>query len=105
MSWPDSSSLPARLLGAKWPFLLTVHLYYFTPDTMTPLLGKTGFEPLRYEKYWQTLEMGYVAFRAAPYLGPLGRLGTGAVRAVGLQHAPLPYWVGQTMVVARKAAR
>lgn len=103
MSWPDYASLAARLLGSRWPFLLTVHLYYFTPESMTALLRRTGFAPLAYRAYWQTLEAGYVAFRAAPYLGPLGPLLTGAVKAVGLQRAALPYWVGQTMVVARKA--
>ena len=74
MSWPDYASLAARLLGPKWPFLLTVHLYYFTPASMTELLRRTGFRALDYRKHWQTLEL-----------------------------APLAYWVGQTMVVARKA--
>jgi SAM-dependent methyltransferase len=103
MSWPDYGSLAARLLGSRWPFLLTVHLYYFTPRTMTALLRKTGFEPVGYTPYLQTLEMGYVGQRAAPYLGPLGGLLTGALRALRLQRLPFQYWVGQTMVVARKA--
>ncbi|HEU0104927.1 MAG TPA: class I SAM-dependent methyltransferase [Vicinamibacteria bacterium] len=103
MSWPDNSSGAARLLGAKWPFLLTVHLYYFTPATMTELLRRTGFLALAYRKHWQTLELGYVALRAAPYLGPLAPLLRGPIRLLGLEHAPLAYWVGQTMVVARKA--
>jgi SAM-dependent methyltransferase len=104
MSWPDYASLAARALGGKWPFLLTVHLYYFTPATMTELLGRTGFRPLGYRMHTQTLELGYVAMRAAPYLGPLAPLVRGPVRALGLQHLPLKYWVGQTMVVARKGA-
>ena len=103
MSWPDYASLAARLLGSRWPFLLTVHLYYFTPATMTALLRATGFEPVGYTPYWQILEMGYVGQRAAPYLGPLGGVLTGALRALRLQHLPFQYQVGQTMVVARKA--
>jgi len=102
MSWPDYGSLAARVLGAKWPFLLTVHLYYFEPATMTRLLEATGFRPLDYRMHLQTLELGYVAMRAAPYLGPLAGLVRGPVRALGLEHVPLQYWVGQTMVVARK---
>src|SRR5262249_24470152 len=81
MSWPDYASLAARLLGRRWPFLLTVHLYYFTPATMTALLRATGFAPLDYRLHWQTLELGYVAMRAAPYLGPLGALLRGIARA------------------------
>jgi hypothetical protein len=36
-------------------------------------------------------------------LGPLGGLLTGGVRALRLSRLPLHYWVGQTMVVARKS--
>jgi SAM-dependent methyltransferase len=103
MSWPDYASLAARLLGPKWPFLLTVHLYYFTPTSMTELLRRTGFRALDYRKHWQTLELGYVGMRAAPYLGPMAGLVRGPIRLLGLQKAPLAYWVGQTMVVSRKA--
>jgi SAM-dependent methyltransferase len=103
MSWPDYASLAARLLGPKWPFLLTVHLYYFTPTSMTGLLRRTGFRALDYRKHWQTLELGYVGMRAAPYLGPLAGLVRGPIRLLGLEKAPLAYWVGQTMVVSRKA--
>jgi SAM-dependent methyltransferase len=102
MSYPDYGSLAARLMGRSWVFLLTVHLYYFDPRTMGELVRRAGFSPLRFRPYLQTLEMGYVARRAAPYLGPLGRLATGGVRLARLEHVPLRYWVGQTLVVARK---
>lgn len=104
MSYPDYGSLAARILGSRWPFLLTVHLYYFTPATMTALLRRTGFEPLGYKPHLQILELGYVGQRAAPYLGPLAGAVTGPLRVLGLQHLPFQYWVGQTMVVARKAS-
>ena len=102
ISYPDYGSLAARLMGRRWVFLLTVHLYYFDRRTMGEMLRRTGFAPVRFRPLFQTLELGYVARRAAPYLGPLGRLGTGAVRLAGLDHAPLQYWVGQTLVVAKK---
>jgi SAM-dependent methyltransferase len=102
MSYPDYGSLVSRLMGRRWVFLLTVHLYYFDPRTMGELLRRTGFTPLRSRPYFQTLELGYVARRGAPYLGPLGALATGSVRLVRLDRVPLQYWVGQTLVVARK---
>jgi hypothetical protein len=70
---------------------------------MTGLLGRTGFRALDYRKHWQTLELGYVGMRAAPYLGPLAGLVRAPIHLLGLDHAPLAYWVGQTMVVSRKA--
>ena len=102
ISYPDYGSLAARGMGRKWVFLLTVHLYYFVPKTMRRLLELCRFEPLVFRAHMQTLEMGYVAQRAAPYLGPLGKLLTGGVRALRLHHLPFQYWVGQTLVVARK---
>lgn len=102
ISYPDYGSLAARALGSRWPFLLTVHLYYFDPRSMTDLLKRCGFVPLRFQPHLQTLEMGYVAERGAPYLGPLGPLLEGAVKALGMARLPFHYWVGQTMVTSRK---
>jgi SAM-dependent methyltransferase len=102
ITYPDYGSLAARLMGSRWVFLLTVHLYYFTRVSMADLLRRCGFQVAGFKPYLQTLELGYVAQRAAPYLGPLGGLATGTVRALGLAGAPLRYWVGQTLVVARK---
>jgi SAM-dependent methyltransferase len=102
VTYPDYGSLAARLMGSRWVFLLTVHLYYFTRGSIADLLRRCGFEVVGFKPYLQTLELGYVAQRAAPYLGPLGGLATGAVKALRLGRAPLRYWVGQTLVVARK---
>lgn len=103
LTYPDYGSLAARLLGARWPFLLTVHLFYFNRNTMGELLKRAGFAPLSFRAHLQTLEMSYVAMRGAPYLGPLGGVMTKTVKALGLGRLPFHYWVGQTMVVARKA--
>lgn len=100
---PDYGSWAARAMGRRWVFLLTVHLYYFTRATISALLRRTGFEPLWFGPHLQTLELGYVAMRAQPYLGPLGGVGRKFVHALHLDHAPFLYWVGQTMVLARRA--
>ena len=102
ISVPDYGSGAAKVLGARWPFLLTVHLYYFEPKTAKDLLARCGFETVKVQKHLQTLEMGYVGKRAAPYLGPLGGLLTGTLNALRLDRLPFHYWVGQTMFVARK---
>ena len=102
VSVPDYGSLAARGLGGRWPFLLTVHLWYFERDTLREMMKRTGFETLRMQPHLQTLEMGYVGKRAAPYLGPLGGALTGTLRALRLEKLPLHYWVGQTMATARR---
>lgn len=103
VNYPDYSSLMRRLLGSKWPFFLSVHLFYFTPETIARLLAKTGFEVTRRWPYWQTLELGYALKRAAsrfPILGTVQRL----ISAVGLGAVPFLYQMGQTTLVARKHA-
>ena len=104
LTYPDYGSGAARLLGEKWPFLLTVHLYYFVPKTMRELLRRTGFEPIVFRPHLQTLELGYVAERATPYIGAMGRIAKKTMDALHVSRWPFHYWVGQTFVVARKRA-
>jgi 2-polyprenyl-3-methyl-5-hydroxy-6-metoxy-1,4-benzoquinol methylase len=103
ISVPDYGSWVAKLLGSRWPFLLTVHLYYFERRTLAELLRRTGFEPVGFAPHFQTLELGYVARRAAAYLGGLGRFGVKTLDFIRLGGLPFHYWVGQTLVVARRS--
>ncbi len=104
VNYPDYRSLPARLLGRKWPFWLSVHLTYYTPSTITKHLKESGFTVETITPHWQTLELGYILQRMTPYVG-LAEGVQSLVRAVGLARFPFTYWMGQTQVVARKVAK
>lgn len=99
---PDSGSLASRLLGERWPFLLSVHLYYFTLPTLTRYLRLHGFEVLEMKPFWQTLSLGYALRRAIPCFG-LFSVAEKAVRALRLDRLPLTYTMGQSTVVARRS--
>src|SRR3972149_3017210 len=43
VNYPDIHSTVARLMGRRWVFLLSVHLYYFTRQTLARMLGELGF--------------------------------------------------------------
>jgi len=43
VNYPDIGTLPARVLGRRWPFWLSVHLIYYTRKTMTEQLRRAGF--------------------------------------------------------------
>lgn len=101
INYPDYQSWPARLLGRKWPFWLSVHLTYYTPKTIRQHLSQTGFEVKALGPHWQTLELGYILKRMTPYFGLARHLKTG-VEKIGLSSLPLTYWIGQTHVVAQK---
>jgi len=100
---PDIGSWIARVMGRRWPMLLTVHLYYFTRRTLTELLGRVGFDVLQVRPHIQWLELGYVLKRGEPAAGPLARAAGRIASGFGLSHRHVPYWIGQTLVIARRA--
>lgn len=98
---PDSDSLVARLMGRRWVFLLSVHLYYFTTHTLARMLRANGFEVVRVRRHWQRLELGYIATRMSAYIPFVARPLAAALRALRLDGVTVPYWLGQTNVIAR----
>jgi hypothetical protein len=102
INYPDIGSWVARLMGRSWVFLLDVHLYYFTRATMRRLLEDAGFEVVRIRPHFQRLGLAYVVSRAVPYVGAPARLAHRAVQWLGVGNWHVPYWIGQTLVIARK---
>lgn len=102
VNYPDFHSLVGRLMGRRWVFLLSIHLYYFDLATMRAMLKKTGFSMLHHRRHWQSLELGYILFRMQAYLSGLAKLGGKVVEALRLQHFQFPYWMGQVLILAEK---
>lgn len=102
VNYPDIGSWLAKSLGRKWLFLISVHLYYFTRRTIRRILEKNGFEILTIKPHFQKLELGYLLFRAGAYSKLLSKIGVKVAEALKLEHKQIPYWLGQTFVIARK---
>jgi hypothetical protein len=102
VNYPDYGSWMARMLGRRWPFLLSVHLLYYTRATMTKQLQRAGFTPVRIQPHFQALKLGYILKRMEPYMAP-SRHVRALVEATGLGGIAVTYNMGQTLVVARKA--
>ena len=102
INYPDIGSWIARLMGRSWVFLLDVHLYYFTRATIRKLLEDAGFEIVRVRPHLQRLALGYVLHRSRPYLGLPARVAERIVRVMRMAEWQVPYWMGQTLVIARK---
>jgi 2-polyprenyl-3-methyl-5-hydroxy-6-metoxy-1,4-benzoquinol methylase len=102
INYPDIGSWVARMMGRSWVFLLDVHLYYFTRDTIQKLLRDAGFDVIRIRPHFQRLALGYVLRRATPYVGAPARLAERLFAAIGIAERQVPYWMGQTLVIARK---
>jgi SAM-dependent methyltransferase len=103
VNYPDIGSWIARALGRRWPFLSSVHLYYFTRDTIRAALERTGFDTIEMRPYYQRLQLEYIAGRGEVISPVLSRVGRSAARGLGLARREVPYWIGQTFVAARKA--
>lgn len=101
VNYPDIGSWIARLLGRRWPFLSSVHLYYFTRETMARFLEARGFEIVDMRPHMQRLEMDYLLSRGAVVSPALSRVSRGVARGLRLSRCQAPYWIGQTFVAAR----
>jgi 2-polyprenyl-3-methyl-5-hydroxy-6-metoxy-1,4-benzoquinol methylase len=102
VNYPDIDSLVSRLMGRKWVFLLSVHLYYFTGKTLPRMLEELGFRVVQRRRHWQTLELGYITLRMEAYIKPVARALGWLVKRVGLTQLQVPYWMGQNLVIAEK---
>ncbi|MBF0630220.1 MAG: class I SAM-dependent methyltransferase [Magnetococcales bacterium] len=101
VNYPDHESLARKGLRSRWPFFLSVHLYYFSPATITRLLNHHGFQVRETRPHWQKLPLGYVLKRASAHLPFLGMF------AAMLEHRKMgmravSYNMGQTLVVASR---
>lgn len=102
INYPDIGSWIARLMGRRWVFLLSVHLFYFSRKTMRDILGRLGFEVVVFRPHFQMLGLGYLARRMNAYSKTLSRAGSFLAGALHIENVQIPYWLGQTLVIARK---
>lgn len=102
VNYPDFASLPAKIFGRKWWFVLSIHLFYFTPDTITKMLNKHGFNILKIKPHFQTLELGYLIYRLKSYSGLGYKIMMPIAKLLHLDKLHLPYYAGQTLVIAQK---
>jgi 2-polyprenyl-3-methyl-5-hydroxy-6-metoxy-1,4-benzoquinol methylase len=105
VNYPDIGSWIARLMGRSWVFLLDVHLYYFTRGTITKLLENAGFDIEVIRPHYQRLGLGYVLQRAEAYVGTPARFAEWLAATARIAEVQVPYWMGQTLVIARKIPR
>lgn len=94
----DAASLFARALGARWPWLMDMHVVYFDRRTLPRLLEETGFRVVQRRAYTHTVSADYLLRKAAasfPPAGPLFRLSRRLVPG----RLPVPVNLGDNMVI------
>jgi SAM-dependent methyltransferase len=103
VNYPDIGSWIARVLGRRWLFLSSVHLFYFDRRTIRLMLEKTGYSVEAVRPHVQHLELDYILARAAVLSRALSTAARALIRPFKLARTQVPYWLGQTFVICRRS--
>lgn len=96
-------ALVSRIMRGRWPWLMDMHLYYFSPRTLEDMLARHGFRRAWSGTQGRYLRLGYLASRMAGLHPFLGRLVGAVVNTLGLQERAVPVDFGDLMtVIARR---
>jgi ubiquinone/menaquinone biosynthesis C-methylase UbiE len=90
----DIESLFARLMGPRWPWLMEMHLYYFSRRTLQTMLEKCGFRVLSAKPQGRCLRLGYLMNRVGALVPPVGRPAEWLVTRLGLRGLAVPVNLG-----------
>jgi len=93
-------SLHSRARGAKWPWFIRPHLFYFTPETLHSLLLTSGFKMVEWSVVPRSFHLSYIATRGGSNLGQLGALTTKLSRIVDPK-VPVG-WLGDIIFVGAR---
>jgi SAM-dependent methyltransferase len=102
VNYPDIGSWIARLLGRRWLFLTSVHLWYFDRATIARLMETGGFAVQTIRPHYQRLELDYILQRGAVLSEALSKTARTLIKPLGIGRAQVPYWLGQTFVAATR---
>ncbi|MBM4421921.1 MAG: class I SAM-dependent methyltransferase [Chloroflexi bacterium] len=65
----DMGSLTAKLMGARWPFLMEMHIAFFSRATLRAMLERVGFQYVGDHTEGRYLRLGYLAGRVSAAFG------------------------------------
>jgi ubiquinone/menaquinone biosynthesis C-methylase UbiE len=99
----DIDSAFARLMGRHWPWLMEMHLFYFSRKTMRAMLESCGFEVLSDRPQGRYLRLGYLMSRLRAALPIVGVPGEWLVKHLRMRGLALPVNLGDLFTAyARK---
>lgn len=86
----DLDSTFAKLMGSRWPWLMEMHVYYFTPLTLGRMAEEAGLKVVKARAEGRYLRLGYVATRIGGINRFVGRLAAGVLKVCGLREVAIP---------------
>lgn len=100
LSTMHSTAPIVRLLGARWPWYMAMHLFYFTPQTLGRLLEQAGFACDPPERYPHYTSVQYVTWKLESSLGPVARAAGSLARGLRLQDQMIKVDLGDFFLLA-----
>lgn len=99
----DIGSLLPRLLGPRWPWLMEMHLYYFSRRTLALLLRMTGFQVVRQFAQGRYLALDYLLAQLSALSPRLPRILRRGAGRLGIGQWAIPINLGDLCTtLARK---
>jgi ubiquinone/menaquinone biosynthesis C-methylase UbiE len=99
----DIESILARVMGARWPWLMEMHLYYFSPRTLGKMLEQIGLRVERVIYQGRYLRLAYLVTRIEPYSHTLARVLDSFSTRLNLKSTAVPINLGDLFtILARK---
>lgn len=86
----DIDSRLAKVMGKRWPWLMAMHVHYFSKRTLQQMLEQVGYEVITIKPEGRYLRLGYVATRVAGFHAGFGRIANTLIQRLGLAKVAIP---------------
>lgn len=84
----------ARLAGARWPWLMEMHIVYFSRRTLAHLLTDVGFDVIKAEAQGRYQKVSYLVSRFGAISQRVQHLAERVVERLGLEKVAVPINLG-----------
>jgi 2-polyprenyl-3-methyl-5-hydroxy-6-metoxy-1,4-benzoquinol methylase len=95
----DIDSLTAKLMGRRWPWLMTMHIHYFSQKTLGQMITDVGYKVVWSGAQGRYLRMKYLVSRVGGLSPFLGKMTDGVVRGLNLGERAVPVNFGDLFTV------
>lgn len=102
INYPRIDDPLARIFGRSWWFLLSVHLFYFTPKTLSAYLEHLGFKKIFHKMHFQRLAYDYLVERLNAYSPGLAKIAKLPYLIPGFKNTLIPYFASQYLMISKK---
>jgi|ERR1051326_3080745 2-polyprenyl-3-methyl-5-hydroxy-6-metoxy-1,4-benzoquinol methylase len=102
VNYPDAGTWQAKLAGRHWWFFLSVHLTYFTQNTIKAMVQKAGFVDCITRPHYQSLELSHLMKMGELYSKSISSIGAKACEVLRIGNWRIPYYASQTNLMCRK---